>query len=513
MFKIDLRKLILSLVVVSAALSFANSFLASYHTQRDQLMGQTLETNRAYAAKLADVTEGFFVATQDQLAYSAEILAAGFADQPLMDNEVRRLTQQSDTFNTALVVRADGVVMASSANYLVGQQLTSAGAREALHNKLPAISHPYLGVNDRLVVMISHPIYDSKRRYLGYVGGAIHLRSRNILHTLLGVHHYRDGSSLYVVDADGTLIYHEDQGRVGEDVTANTVVQALLRSEQGAERLTNLRGVDMLAGYARVPASSWGIVAQRPTEVTLRDLDTLVWSTIRNAIPLMILSLLLLAWLSKFIVRPLRDLANMAPELDAADAPERLEKVGGWYYEADRLKRGLLTGVTLLHQKLGRLNQENVTDPLTGLTNRRGLEQTLDSWRQQGAPFAVAILDVDHFKRVNDTYGHDIGDEVLRFLARQMRESARVSDLLCRSGGEEFVLLLPGAGLEEALGAAQRLCDRIACTISPTGEAITVSVGVADHRGHDETVEALLKRADQALYGAKRTGRNRVLAG
>jgi two-component system, cell cycle response regulator len=160
-----------------------------------------------------------------------------------------------------------------------------------------------------------------------------------------------------------------------------------------------------------------------------------------------------------------------------------------------------------------------VTDSLTGLYNRRYLESHLahlvDHSNNRGKALAVIALDVDFFKAINDTYGHDAGDKVLQELAQRIRSSTRSIDLCCRTGGEEFVLILPGTDMQLAEKIAERLRKGVASKPFLIGGdiaiSVTVSAGVAWLQGIDDSVEKLLKRADTALYSAKREGRNRVM--
>lgn len=161
-----------------------------------------------------------------------------------------------------------------------------------------------------------------------------------------------------------------------------------------------------------------------------------------------------------------------------------------------------------------------ITDGLTGLYNRRfmttHLEQTLEQAHAQGRSLALLIADMDHFKSVNDTYGHDAGDAVLKELANRMRGSVRGVDLVCRFGGEEFVVILPDTELDTAGVVAERIRNRVAAEPFrlPDGQMLerTVSVGIGALQMPGDTVETILKRADAALYDAKASGRNRVVA-
>jgi two-component system, cell cycle response regulator len=173
-----------------------------------------------------------------------------------------------------------------------------------------------------------------------------------------------------------------------------------------------------------------------------------------------------------------------------------------------------------LREKVQQSIELALFDPLTGLNNRRFLENhlatMLDNARVRRAPLTLMILDIDHFKQVNDTYGHDCGDEVLKGFADRLRGIIRGGDLLCRLGGEEFVIVMPGVNVQAATRIAERA--RLAVqqeqfVIDATGRMIpvTVSIGIAE-RGGEGDANSLYRRADRALYRAKAEGRNRVSA-
>ncbi|OJT95870.1 MAG: PleD family two-component system response regulator [Rhizobium sp. 63-7] len=161
-----------------------------------------------------------------------------------------------------------------------------------------------------------------------------------------------------------------------------------------------------------------------------------------------------------------------------------------------------------------------VTDGLTGLNNRRYLDNHLKLLFSRaiarGRPLSVCITDIDRFKSVNDTYGHDAGDEVLKEFAQRIRGTVRGADLACRYGGEEFVLVMPDTPPEMAAAVAERLRGRIEGEpfSLPGGDLLklTASMGISSTTGSMETPEQLLKQADRALYEAKNGGRNRVVA-
>jgi diguanylate cyclase (GGDEF)-like protein len=164
------------------------------------------------------------------------------------------------------------------------------------------------------------------------------------------------------------------------------------------------------------------------------------------------------------------------------------------------------------------LREQSIRDTLTGLFNRRYLEESLkrelSRATRDGGRLSLFMLDVDHFKRYNDTHGHDAGDAVLRSLGQLLRECSRTSDIACRYGGEEFTLVLPGSDIDGASAWAERLMSRVHSMEVRMGNrqlpAITVSMGLAVFPGHGVTDTELLQAADKALYEAKHTGRNRM---
>jgi two-component system, cell cycle response regulator len=161
-----------------------------------------------------------------------------------------------------------------------------------------------------------------------------------------------------------------------------------------------------------------------------------------------------------------------------------------------------------------------VVDPLTGLNNRRYFEMHLSTLVKQAAdcdrPLSLMILDIDHFKGINDTYGHAVGDQILRGFAKRVRKVIRIPDVICRIGGEEFVVVMPDTNMEVAARIAERVRaeieqERFFELHSDAAVGITVSIGLAE-RGDDDFPDRLFSRADRALYRSKSDGRNRVSA-
>lgn len=201
---------------------------------------------------------------------------------------------------------------------------------------------------------------------------------------------------------------------------------------------------------------------------------------------------------------------------------KRLRPGGDWaLYRYFPLPDGgsatLITDITESERQQAELTRLATTDPLTGIANRRSFfthaQREVERARRYGPPLAVLVLDLDYFKRINDTYGHAVGDVVLQSVARHASSQLRITDIIARTGGEEFGALLPETPAEEAKLAADRLRRSIAALEIETTAgrlSITASLGISSFYPSEDRIDPALARADEALYRAKQSGRNRV---
>jgi diguanylate cyclase (GGDEF)-like protein len=237
--------------------------------------------------------------------------------------------------------------------------------------------------------------------------------------------------------------------------------------------------------------------------------------------------LLLIGWYGaeNLVLRNLRRLLDMARRVHAGDLTARTGLPGGREEISrlgdafDRMAQALEDRDAELQRALRESRELAITDPLTGLHNRRYLWELLGrellKSRRNRTPVAAILADIDHFKRFNDTWGHEAGDLVLKGVAAVVREHVRGSDIGCRYGGEELAVILPETVLEVAVERAERIRRGIAALRLSHGgrplDAVTSSFGVAVYPQHAGDAEALLRAADEALYEAKKAGRNRVV--
>lgn len=510
---IKLKHLIISVVALAFVLTITSNYFSIHYLNREMLKENTLETNHVYVEKIAKTADMYIEQTLKMLTYSADELADKMDDENALTEVATRLQAQNDTFNSVAIVKPDGLIVAGApAKYnLKGVRVTSQEGLKALKQKKQYVSMPYIAGTGKYMITLSEPIFSEADEYLGEISCTIYLHENNLFNVLLEKHFYDDGSYVYVVDRDGRIIYHRDMERVGEMVIENEVVQHVTRGESGMQLVTNTKGIKMLAAYSPIESTNWGVISQRPLDVTIRPAGELGFKMFLSTIPLLVLSIFIVLFAANRIAKPLQRLALITESSSKNNEEQALKQVDGWYYEAFQLKNALLNSLSTLYEQVDLLKDQSTIDPLTGLMNRRAMDALLKQWTLEKLAYAVVMVDLDGFKKVNDTYGHAVGDEVLKFLANIMQEVMREQDICCRYGGEEFVILMPGTSQEIAFHMVERLRRIMESTDSPCGRPVTLSAGVAVFSETMRDPAIVLAMADKALYEAKTSGRNRVM--
>lgn len=510
--KSNLRQLIVGLVLLSTLLAVINMFIASAKVQKQSLIDNTLQHNEGYAAKLAQTLQITIENAQQELFFSARSLAKHWHEAGQVQQILLELSEQNTLFNSMHVANAEGLVIASSANIplLTGQELLGSGHQHALTMRTAWVSEPFISQLDNLLVTLTAPIFVGDGQFIGYLAGNIYLKQNNLLSRIIGDHYQKDGSYVYVIDQQKRLLYHPEQKRLGIPVHTNPMLDTVLEGKTGSQAVINSLGIEMLAGYAYVPIVDWGLVSQRPTKAVLDAHSGLMQKIMLNSMPINFAMLAVIWVFSGFISTPLKVLARNAQKMSLRSTIERVEHLNAWYYEAQQLKQAFLLGLENIHDKVDKLQHDADIDPLTGLNNRRLLEQILDTYAVTNTAFCAITFDIDHFKTVNDSYGHTVGDQVLEELARIVLDSSRENDVCIRLGGEEFLILMASCKLEVAVKIAERLRITVMQHDFPSVGTVTISLGVAAWPEHGTTPYETLRVADERLYRAKNQGRNQV---
>ncbi|WP_261304559.1 sensor domain-containing diguanylate cyclase [Paenibacillus andongensis] len=509
--RIRLVHFITLLMLVSILIISIIQIAASFKAQRDSLYETTLELNYESAKKMSVTMNSLFKAMENSLKVTSEHLESSMQTHDSIQAQLDLVTGSSNYFNSQMVNDANGNVLAISPASvgLTSKKLTSKAVLDAIEQRKPTISASFESVTNRLIVLMTNPIFNSAGQYMGSLGGAIYLRENNVLNDIFGSNSYSpSGSYIYVVDGAGNLIYHPEHNRLGQNVSANPVVAKLISGQSGKDKVVNTLGVPMLAGYSYVPANGWGIVVQSPLEEINEKSMGLIQNAILYSLPFLLLILVLTAWLAKKLTLPFSRLAATAYQILNGKQIADLPKVRTNTYEAFHLNKTMLITIDALQKKANQYELEAQTDNLTGLANRRSMETQMLDWLEDGIDFSLIVLDIDHFKIINDTHGHLVGDTVLKYLGKLLLAMASENEHYFRFGGEEFIVLMPRVTKEDAYLYAERIRNKLELTISPVGQPITVSLGVSSFPTDGVTAHEVLEHADQALYFAKGKGRN-----
>ncbi|MDW1823256.1 sensor domain-containing diguanylate cyclase [Vibrio sp. Vb1018] len=494
------------------SITLFNTFFSIYQVQREQLIRNSMEINYSYAQKMAEVTEVFTKSAMRQVEYSADILGRDFDSKELIDHELNRLQEQAGLFNSTVLVDNKGTIVSTSKNIskAEGIQLTDETLLQSLNKVQPFITKPFVSPKGNYLVCISYPVFSPNKEFLGYLGGTIYLKDNNVLNSLLDNHSYSNGSYLYVVDSSKAIIYHPDKSLIGKVVDSNYAVDLALEGGGGSIETISYFGEEVLAGYSPVNNTGWGIIIQRSKSVSFDILDGQLHSVLVRTIPLSLFTFIFIWVASSTISKPLWQLAMSINKANVEHADSvSLKQIKPWYFEAFLLKSAVIKTFTDVSNTIEKLQNDRLTDVMTGLTNRRGFEEAVDKLEERRSPLSVMAIDIDFFKKVNDTYGHSIGDDVLKELSNLIKCQSRKTDILCRTGGEEFIVFLAEMSIESAFAKAERLRKNVEQYGFAHIDKLTISIGISHWMGTDQSLHESIIKADDALYRAKRNGRNR----
>ena len=382
----------------------------------------------------------------------------------------------------------------------------------------PEISDPYLSaVNNAPAIAMAVPVTDRNNRLRGFLVGSISLTRDYFLEEILGYKIGRKGH-LYLLNTDRTTILHPDKSRIMKQDNppgVDHLLDSAVVGFEGSGETVNSQGVAQIASFKRLKMVDWILAAVYPQEEAYAPIQRLRNYLFAASSVVALLSLFLTWLLTSTITSSLNSFTSQVRHIRSNPGSGHEIRIAG----SDEVAlladtfNGLMRELDLTRESLDEISR---TDHLTGLYNRRHLEKEAPKLiaisERQKTSTAVLMLDIDHFKRINDAYGHEAGDAVLVHFSRMLLQAVRPYDIVVRHGGEEFILLLPLTTRHDAMEIAERL--RIDIQNTPVRYyqeqfAITASIGVyVVEQMHD--LQQAMACADAALYEAKNSGRNRV---
>jgi len=433
-------------------------------------------------------------------------------------------------YEDLFVLDTTGAVIVASAKQTAPLSLPPGWQKQARLDQTILTGARWDGSRGRTIMTIAVPLKTASGRFLGVLATTINFGSMEAI-----LRQWAQGQTkhLYIVKPDGTRMLSSllAPQPVLTTKLPQEVTHTFFAGESGELQRMTYDNLEVLAVMQRVPRLEWGVVAEKNYEDAYRAL-----MDIRNVALIstawLLLGVGLFAYLlSLTIIGPLTRLTEGAAKVAGGDLSVAIPADPPW--EIGRLATMFNTMITYLREAQEELTAVNLalnernqaletlssTDVLTGLHNRRHMRDALNAevarHQRNGRSFSIMMVDVDHFKKYNDTYGHPEGDVLLKKVGEILKSSLRTNDFAARYGGEEFLVLLPDQDEKGALEVGERIRQRIAVETEDAAnqrKAVTVSVGVATFPEAGATASVLLGNADAALYKAKNSGRNRVLA-
>ncbi|MGA1871110.1 MAG: diguanylate cyclase [bacterium] len=442
---------------------------------------------------------------------------------------LRSVREKFIDYEELMLTDLEGNVVVTNADKVSSVKLPENWLAMAQTNK-PIIGKAYWSeVYGTGIMIIAEPIRSPNDQILGLLAAKLNFKTIRMM-----LKNYTQGETgeLYILTEDGIVLEssHPVSTKFVHTKLTKKIARRLFSQIKFPLNYEGYKEKMVVGALKRVPILDWGVIAEKEREKAYAQIVRL-----RN-ITLTLVGVVLLCisfcayFLGLTIVRPLDCLTKGAGKVAAGDLDVDLPVrsrcevgylTGVFNHMVARLRKGRedLDAVNKrLREKNMELEEISVTDSLTALYNRKHLMETLDKEmarsRRYNSQLTLLIIDIDYFKKYNDTYGHLAGDEVLRQMSEIFRKSIRKCDYAARYGGEEFIIILPEIGQKDGVAMAERIRhtivkEKIGGNSHPI--QVTVSVGVALFPMHGDEPQSLISKADEALYQAKKNGRNQVV--
>ncbi len=448
---------------------------------------------------------------------------------------------------------AQGTVRAATGGMLVGQSVVKRpwfiNGRQGpffgdLHEALllTKLLPPAEGQGPVRFIDFASPVFDEAGHLRGVLAAHAHWRwAAEVVQVMTPHDSATNGLDVFIVNQDNVVIYPDGQEKTLLAPDKAAFNPQSYTTDGWGDGISYLTATAPVREFIAGQSLGWRIVVRQPITRTLADVRHLQRVVLLSLAAATILFLALVWWSATRFSRPLERLAALAHRIEAGDEKTRLEvadapqEIRGLAAALQDMADALLSHQEALAQSNAQL-EEKVTertaalaqanaelhqlarrDALTGLANRFAANERLQDeflrMRRHGGSYGLLMLDIDFFKRINDTLGHAGGDEVLRHVAATLRTLVRESDFIARVGGEEFMVILPESSLADAARVGEKIRAGIAASQPPIDRQVTVSVGVALATPEQEDMDEAVRQADAQLYRAKEEGRNRVAGG
>ena len=466
------------------------------------------------------------------------ILGAQIGPEILADPEPlrHRLTQNplvEGLFNQGLIVAgADGKLLATAPRQDGGLDIDLSDrdyVKAALREGRPSLGRPVLSkLTGQPVIVMATPLRDEEGQPIGVLAGVIALGERSFLDKITANHYGKTGHYFLASPRDRMIVTSSKKDRIMAVIPPGTSsgIDQIAAGHEGPSIYLNTFGVEVLASSKRLPIVDWVVHTSITTAEAFAPIRDMQQRVLLATLLITLLAGLGTWWLLHRQLQPMQQAVTKLAALTDLSQPlapltiSRRDEIGELIASFNQLLAALVTAkqqTDLANQALHSLNEElnllATTDSLTGAWNRRHFETYMEMEISRGKRYdttlAMLLFDIDHFKAINDRFGHQTGDRVLIELTSRVRSHLRKADVLARWGGEEFVVLMPQCDAIAAAQAAEKLRLLIVREPFTAVGQITASFGVAEFNPLDN-LDAWVKRVDDALYEAKAAGRNCV---
>jgi diguanylate cyclase (GGDEF)-like protein len=512
----SVRSQIIAFAILAALVPALIISLVSYAQSRRALtekIEQELLTTASQAAREADVWLKERLYELRVFANSSIVLdaIAGGGRQGRLAEYLNSVQARFADYGELQLLDTRGTLIGSSATHARPVRLPE-GWGKSFESSRRLVGEPYWDETAKQVVInLGVPV---QRGNAGVSGALVARANFASLGQALRSFDTRVVGHVYLATEQGMLIADSSGGSDGGQ-TKNLAPEIANRLLAAAGHLVEHRddkGVEAVGSAQRLTQAPWFAAADMSAADAYRQAIRL-----RNlAVAVIGIVLVVIAavayWLASLVARPLGRLTGAAAKVAAGDLSVGLP--AGGRGEVGYLTQVFNTMIESLRHNREELERLSRTDSLTGLSNRRHLlsllPQEIERSRRSTQPFSILMLDVDHFKKYNDDYGHQAGDNVLVRVGTVLRNAIRPYDCAARYGGEEFLVVLSGVALDDARECGERIRKRVRAE-QIDGGPMTVSIGVAEYPAHGDTEDAIIGQADAALFRAKRAGRDRVV--